>query len=166
MASPLGGAGQMGGNNNGMSLQEKQTIAMIQSTMESCPFKTALSGTAGFVMGGAFGLFMSSFEYSGPNMNEEIANQTTKQQIKAAFKDMSSRSYSMAKNFAVVGAIYSGSECCIESYRAKNDLYNSMAAGCFTGGALAVRAGPQAAAFGCAGFAAFSTAIDWYMRRD
>ena len=33
-----------------------------------------------------------------------------------------------------------------------------------TGGALAANAGPQAAALGCAGFAAFSAAIDYYMR--
>lgn len=58
---------------------------------------------------------MSSFEYAGPTMNEEIVKQTTKQQIKAAFKDMGTRSYSMAKNFSYVGMIYSTSECCIES---------------------------------------------------
>ena len=31
-------------------------------------------------MGGAFGLFMSSFEYAGPMMNEDLVKQTTKQQ--------------------------------------------------------------------------------------
>ena len=49
-------------------------------------------------------------------------------------------------------------------FRAKNDLTNGIAAGCITGGALGARAGPQAAAVGCAGFAAFSAAIDYYMR--
>jgi len=39
-----------------------------------------------------------------------------------------------------------------------------VAAGCITGGALAAKAGPQAAALGCAGFAGFSAAIDYYMR--
>ena len=39
-----------------------------------------------------------------------------------------------------------------------------MAAGCITGGVLGAKAGPQAAALGCAGFAAFSLAIDYYMR--
>jgi import inner membrane translocase subunit TIM22 len=66
-------------------------------------------------MGAAFGLFMSSFEYAGPVMNEDLVKQTTKQQIKHAFKDMGTRSLSMAKNFGTVGLIYSGSECCIES---------------------------------------------------
>ena len=77
---------------------------------------------------------------------------------------MGRASYSSAKNFGMVGAIFSGTECCIEGFRAKNDLYNGVAAGCITGGVLAAKAGPQAAAVGCAGFAAFSAAIDYYMR--
>lgn len=95
---------------------------------------------------------------------------------------MGSRSFSSAKNFALVGAIFSGTECCIEGvrltkvrlcilltylgyqFRAKNDLKNGIAAGCITGGVLGAKAGPQAAALGCAGFAAFSAAIDYYMR--
>jgi len=203
MNRPLGSMG--GQQNSGMSLQEQQTIKMMQGAMESCVAKTAMSGVAGkkggsacsristdmcllgFGMGAAFGLFMSSFEYAGPTMNEEMVKQTTKQQIKHAFKDMGTRSLSMAKNFGMVGMIYSGSECCIESvslqesraiivmvllmlqsiqYRAKNDLTNSVAAGAFTGGLLAAKAGPQAMALGAGGFALFSLAIDWYMRRD
>ena len=32
----------------------------MQGAMESCPFKTVMSGGMGFALGGAFGLFMSS----------------------------------------------------------------------------------------------------------
>jgi import inner membrane translocase subunit TIM22 len=32
----------------------------MQAGMESCPIKTALAGTMGFGLGGAFGLFMAS----------------------------------------------------------------------------------------------------------
>jgi mitochondrial import inner membrane translocase subunit TIM22 len=88
-----------------------------------------------------------------------------RQQPKAGFKDLGSRSFSSAKNFGKIGAIFSGTECCIEGFRAKNDLTNGVIAGCITGGVLAAPAGPQAAAVGCAGFAAFSLAIDSYMRR-
>ena len=42
-------------------------------------------------------------------------------------------------------------------------MVNSVSAGCITGGLLAMNAGPQAAAMGCAGFAAFSAAIDYFM---
>lgn len=94
----------------------------------------------------------------------EIAHLPWREQVRRGFKDMGSRSFSSAKNFGIVGALYSGTECCIEGLRAKNDLTNSVAAGCLTGGILGAKAGPQAAAFGCAGFAAFSAAIDAYMR--
>ncbi|KAI8988534.1 mitochondrial import inner membrane translocase subunit Tim17 family protein [Mycotypha africana] len=155
-----------GGQTKGMSPQEQRMVQIMQGLFESCPVKMGMSGVAGFGMGAAFGLFMSSMDYAGPLTNEDLVKQTTKQQIKHAFKDMGSKSMSMAKNFGLVGLIYSGSECCIESYRAKNDLYNSVTAGAFTGGLLAVKAGPQAMALGAGGFALFSLAIDWYMRRD
>lgn len=35
----------------------------MQGAMESCPFKTVLSGGMGFALGGAFGLFMSSVRW-------------------------------------------------------------------------------------------------------
>lgn len=63
----------------------------------------------------------------------------------------------------MVGSIFSGTECAIEGLRAKNDIWNGVAGGCITGGVLARKAGPQAVAVGCAGFAAFSAAIDAYM---
>jgi import inner membrane translocase subunit TIM22 len=87
-----------------------------------------------------------------------------RQQLKAGLRDMYQSSKSSGKNFAKVGAIFSGTECAIEGLRAKNDLYNGVAGGCITGGILARNAGPQAVVVGCAGFAVFSAAIDAYMR--
>lgn len=101
---------------------------------------------------------------TSPNATS-IQSLPLRQQLKQGFKDMGARSYSSAKNFGKIGAIFSGVECCVEGLRAKNDLKNGVIAGCITGGALAAPAGPQAAALGCAGFAAFSLAIDSYMRR-
>ncbi len=95
---------------------------------------------------------------------QAIAKLPLREQLRTGLKDMGARSYSSAKNFGKVGAIFAGTECCIEGYRAKNDLTNGVLAGCITGGVLAAPAGPQAAALGCAGFAAFSLAIDSYMR--
>ncbi|CAG8499176.1 3660_t:CDS:2, partial [Scutellospora calospora] len=139
-------------------------LVYMQMVQESCIFKVALSGVAGFALGGLFGMFMSSFEMT--STDPAIYEQPMKQQLKATAKDMAKRSFSMAKNFAVVGAIFSGTECVIEGYRAKNDIYNGTAAGCITGALLAAKAGPQATLIGCAGFAAFSTAIDLFMRRE
>ncbi|KAJ2510334.1 Mitochondrial import inner membrane translocase subunit tim22 [Coemansia sp. RSA 1939] len=130
--------------------------------MDSCAVKAGFSGVAGYGIGAVFGLVLSGIEFSSP----VDTSATTKQQIKTVFRDMGKKSLSSAKNFAIMAAIYSGSECMIESYRARNDIYNSVAAGCVTGGTLAMRTGPRGMAAGCAGFAAFSAAIDWYMHKD
>ncbi|KAF1918777.1 mitochondrial inner membrane translocase subunit Tim17/Tim22/Tim23/peroxisomal protein PMP24 [Ampelomyces quisqualis] len=93
-----------------------------------------------------------------------ITDLPMRQQLKLGLRDMYRSSLSSGRNFAKVGAIFSGTECAIEGLRAKNDLYNGVAGGCLTGGILARNAGPQAVAVGCAGFAVFSAAIDAYMR--
>jgi import inner membrane translocase subunit TIM22 len=142
----------------------------MQNVMESCAGKTVMSGVMGFALGGAFGLFMSSMRYDTPlsttlpGTNTTIADLPIRQQLKHGLKDMGKQSFSSAKNFGLIGAVFTASECTIEGLRAKNDLWNGVAGGCITGGALAMKAGPQAAAIGCAGFAAFSAAIDAYMR--
>lgn len=45
---------------------------------------------------------------------QQISQLPLKEQLRRGFKDMGTRSYSSAKNFALVGAIFSGTECCIE----------------------------------------------------
>lgn len=137
--------------------------------MQSCPGKTAMAGGSGFLLGGFFGLFMASMAYDvpvGTATVNHISELPFKQQMKIQFTDMAKRSYSSAKNFGYIGMVYSGVECAIESLRAKNDLYNGVSAGCITGGGLAIKGGPQAAFVGCAGFAAFSVAIDLYLRSE
>jgi mitochondrial import inner membrane translocase subunit TIM22 len=37
-----------------------------------------------------------------------------REQLRRGLKDMGSRSYSSAKNFGIVGAVFAGTECCIE----------------------------------------------------
>ncbi|KAL2264288.1 hypothetical protein VTK26DRAFT_7893 [Humicola hyalothermophila] len=146
-------------------------VKWLTNAMESCYVKTVMSGGAGFALGGVFGLFMASMAYDtpyhapgAPGGAATLSSLPLKQQLKHGFKDMGQRSWSTAKNFAAVGALFSGIECGIEGLRAKNDLGNGVAAGCLTGAILARNGGPQAAAVGCAGFAAFSAAIDAWMR--
>ncbi|CZS97028.1 probable Tim22, subunit of the Tim22-complex [Rhynchosporium agropyri] len=168
--STLGGGAGYQGQGDPQEEQAKAVVKNMQAMMESCPGKTAVSGVMGFALGGAFGLFMASMQYDTPlhtpgSKGAELVSLPLRQQLKAGLKDMGARSFSSAKNFGKVGAIFAGTECCIEGFRAKNDLANGVLAGCITGGVLAAPAGPQAAALGCAGFAAFSAAIDAYMRR-
>ncbi|KAI0600546.1 mitochondrial inner membrane translocase subunit Tim17/Tim22/Tim23/peroxisomal protein PMP24 [Biscogniauxia sp. FL1348] len=148
-------------------------LKALNAMMESCFGKSVLSGVMGFGMGGLFGMFMASMSYDTPFHTpgapgaapQPIASLPLRQQLKVGFKDMGTRSYSTAKNFGKVGLLFSGIECGIEGFRAKNDLANGVAAGCLTGGILARSGGPTAVAGGCAAFAAFSAAIDAYMRQ-
>lgn len=159
----------------------------MNAAAESCPFKIALSGGAGFALGGAFGfltgavcspLYLPSHTHVLIyRMNEQMAydvpltakgteiyNLPWREQLKHGFKDMGTRAWSSAKTFGYIGAIYTTAECSVEGLRAKNDLTNHVVAGCLTGAFLGRNAGPQAALTGCVGFAAFSTAIEAYMR--
>lgn len=146
-------------------------VVQMQMAMESCPAKTVMAGTMGFGLGGLFGLFMSSMRYDTPmsagmpgGVGTQITDMPVREQLRKGFKDMGKASWSSAKNFGYIGGVFAGTECAVEGLRAKNDLYNGVAAGCMTGGWLARSGGPQAVVVGCAGFAAFSAAIDAYMR--
>lgn len=137
--------------------------------MHLCPGKFVIAGASGFALGGFFGLFMALMAYDvpvGTTAVNHISELPFKQQMKLQFKDMGNRAWSLAKNFGYIGMVYLGVECAIESLRAKHDIYNGVSAGCITGAGLSIKGGPQAAAVGCAGFAAFSYAIDLYMSSD
>lgn len=56
-------------------------------------------------------------------------------------------------NFGVWGGLFSTFDCAVKGVRKKEDPWNAIIAGFFTGGALAVRGGPKAVrngAIGCA----------------
>ncbi|XP_048413244.1 mitochondrial import inner membrane translocase subunit Tim22 [Stegostoma tigrinum] len=134
---------------------------MVERAMESCSFKAALACVGGFVLGGAFGIFTAGIDTNvGFDPKDPLRTPTAKEVL----KDMGQRGMSYAKNFAIVGAMFSCTECIIESYRGKSDWKNSVLSGCVTGGAIGFRAGLKAGAIGCGGFAAFSAVIDYYLR--
>merc|ERR1719195_1493798 len=125
----------------------------MQRVIESCPFKSGMS----FVVGGALGAFMGLFSSSiAPHQTHQMSTRET-------LMDMKNTIVSNAKGFAFVGFLFAGTECIIESYRAKSDLNNAVYSGAVTGGILGLRAGVKAAGIGAAGFAAFSCAIDYFM---
>lgn len=55
--------------NGAYSVESYLTVLQMQKVMESCPAKTVLSGTMGFALGGAFGLFMASVCVTTPARN-------------------------------------------------------------------------------------------------
>ncbi|XP_012532395.1 mitochondrial import inner membrane translocase subunit Tim22 [Monomorium pharaonis] len=134
------------------SIDEKR----VERAMESCVFKSIMSCVIGYGLGAAIGLFSSSVN---PNMTSVEQQQSARE----IFREMKTTTLSYAKNFAVVGCLFSAIECTIESYRGKTDWKNSTYAGGLTGGLIGLRAGIKAGILGAAGFAAFSTVIDYYM---
>lgn len=136
---------------------------MMESIMESCAFKSFMSCVIGYGLGAAIGLFSASVnptiavDQTAPHMERS-------QTVKEIFNDMRKTTHSYGKNFAAIGLVFAGVECCIESYRGVTDWKNGTYAGGVTGGLIGLRAGIKAGILGAAGFAAFSTVIDYYMR--
>ncbi|KAM9728733.1 mitochondrial import inner membrane translocase subunit Tim22 [Menidia menidia] len=134
---------------------------MIERGMESCAFKSLLACVGGFVLGGAFGVFTAGIDTNvGFDPKDPMRTPTAREVL----KDMGQRGMSYAKNFAIVGAMFSCTECIIESHRGKSDWKNAVYSGCVTGGVIGFRAGLKAGVLGCGGFAAFSAAIEYYLR--
>ncbi|PFH52149.1 hypothetical protein AMATHDRAFT_2397 [Amanita thiersii Skay4041] len=145
----------------------KKWEGYMVSAMESCPVKTIMAGGAGFGIGAFFSLMSSSFAYEDPLLRQQTqAGKNTVQKARDVFKEMGRGMWTSGKGFGKVGALFAGIECVIESYRGKNDMYNSVASGFLAGGILARNSGPKAAFGGGLAFAAFSAAIDAFLRRE
>ena len=104
----------------------------IEELRESCPFHVALHGTMGFGFGAMLGMFMASMSAGGTSpearllsgaATDGIAALPMRMQVKMAMGDLVKRSWSSAKNFGLIAAIYSGSECVIEGVTKGNEVY-------------------------------------------
>lgn len=97
----------------------------IERLRDSCPFHVASHGAMGFAFGGFLGLFLASMSAAGTSPEARLLNPTLAEpvampvrlQVKHALTDLVKRSWSSAKNFGMIAAIYSGSECVIEGVR-------------------------------------------------
>ena len=73
--------------------------------------------------------------------------------IFTALTAIKARAPVLGGNFGVWGGMFSTFDCAVKGMRKKEDPWNAIIAGFFTGGALAVRGGPKAirnGAIGCA----------------
>ncbi|EED85330.1 predicted protein, partial [Postia placenta Mad-698-R] len=142
-------------------LQAKKYQDYMTMGMESCAAKTVIAGVGGFGIGAFFSLMSSSFAYEDPLLRGHPSGELSRtQKASEVFKEMGRGMWRSGKGFGKVGALFAGIECVIESYRAKNDMVNPVAAGFVAGGVLARNAGPKAVLGGGVAFAAFSAAID------
>jgi import inner membrane translocase subunit TIM22 len=134
---------------------------------DSCGGKAAIGVFGGGMMGLVMGVFLGALSDATPPVQvingKEIPVAPMREQIKVTFRATADKSLYWCKNFAFITGVFGGSECLVEKYRGKHDVWNSVASGCITGAALQAKQGPQAAALGCGGFAAFSLVIDSFM---
>ncbi|XP_052801374.1 mitochondrial import inner membrane translocase subunit Tim22-like [Mya arenaria] len=144
----------------GAGMRQREEI-MITKVFESCSFKATASGVVGVGLGMALGLFTVGID---PMSTYTTATPDQTPSTRAVLKEMKVRCASYGKNFGTIGFMFAGTECLLESYRGKSTLSNGTISGGIVGGLLGLRAGLKAAAFGAAGFALFSTAVDYYFR--
>jgi len=110
----------------GTRIQSKDELLM-HNVMESCVFKSVMSFVVGGALGGFIGLFSSSI--SPQHTTHQMSTRET-------LIDMRKTIGGSAKNFAVIGLMFAGTECIIESYRAKSDMKNAVYSGFVTGGLI------------------------------
>lgn len=84
---------------------------MLNSFFDSCTFKSVMACVLGYGLGGAIGLFSSSVN---PNISGGPGVET-RQSAKEIFKEMRTTTHGYAKNFALIGAVFSVVECTIET---------------------------------------------------
>jgi mitochondrial inner membrane protein translocase, 22kD-subunit, putative len=82
---------------------------VVENFMESCFFKTIMTGVIGYGIGAAIGLFSASV------VPELSMGDPEKQTIKQVLKDMKVKMISNGKNFGIIGAIFAATECTIET---------------------------------------------------
>jgi import inner membrane translocase subunit TIM22 len=133
----------------------------------SCGGKAAIGLIGGGVMGLLMGVFLGAMSDATPPVTmingKEVPQAPLREQLKVTMRATAEKSLYWCRNFAFITGVFGGSECLVEKYRGKHDVWNPVMSGCITGAALQAKQGPQAAAMGCGGFAAFSLVIDSFM---
>lgn len=133
----------------------------------SCSGKAAVGVFGGGLMGLLMGVFLGAMSDATPPLQviggKEVPQAPLKEQLRVTMRATAEKSLYWCRNFAFITGVFAGSECLVEKYRGTHDVWNSVASGCLTGAALQAKQGPQAAAIGCGGFAAFSLVIDSVM---
>mmetsp|Transcript_4263 Transcript_4263/g.8868 ORF Transcript_4263/g.8868 Transcript_4263/m.8868 type:complete len:269 (-) Transcript_4263:37-843(-) len=134
---------------------------------DSCGGKAAIGVFGGGVMGLLMGVFLGALSDSQPPIQvaggKDVPQAPLKEQVRYTMRATAEKSMYWCRNFAFITGVFGGSECLVEKFRGKHDMWNPVASGCITGAALQAHAGPQAALMGCGGFAAFSIIIDKVM---
>jgi mitochondrial import inner membrane translocase subunit TIM22 len=153
------------------SLSPSQQAAQVPPDFSwlgnNCGGKAAIGLVAGGAMGLVMGVFLGAMSDATPPVTliggKEVPQAPLREQLKVTLRATAEKSKYWCRQFAFITGVFGGTDCLVEKFRGKHDVWNSVASGCITGAALQAKQGPQAAAIGCGGFAAFSLVIDTVM---
>jgi len=150
-----------------LSAGPKEVAPDFTWLQNSCGGRAAVGVFGGGVMGLLMGVFMGALSDNQSTVQvaggKDVPQAPLKEQVRYTMRTTAEKSMYWCRNFAFITGVFGGSECLVEKFRGKHDMWNPVVSGCITGAALQAHAGPQAAAIGCGGFAAFSIVIDKFM---
>eukprot|EP00039_Didymoeca_costata_P025399 m.13202 g.13202 ORF g.13202 m.13202 type:complete len:187 (-) comp4806_c0_seq1:238-798(-) len=110
---------------------QKQVEEFMQ---HNCFLKSGIAYVGGYGFGMLFGLFFSSMSGSplpmhqpgGANPATLAQQQLQTQNWRAVMKETGSKMVSTGKQFAMIGAMFAGTECALAAYNGKEDIKTSM----------------------------------------
>lgn len=114
-------------------------------TRDPCPYVILNDFGGAFAMGAIGGSIWHSIK--------GLRNSPRNEKLSGALSAVKARAPVLGGNFGVWGGLFSTFDCSVKAVRKKEDPWNAIIAGFFTGGSLAVRSGVKAArnsAIGCA----------------
>ena len=133
----------------------------------SCAGKAIIGTLGGAAAGLVMGVFLGAMSDMTPPVTvlngKEVPQAPLREQMRTTLRATGEKSLYWARNFAFITGVFGASDCLVEKFRGKHDVWNEFLSGCVTGAAMQAKQGPQAAAIGCGGFAAFSLIIDKVM---
>ena len=133
----------------------------------SCAGKAVVGTLGGAACGLVMGVFLGAMSDMTPPVTvlngKEVPQAPLREQMRTTLRATGEKSIYWARNFAFITGVFGASDCLVEKFRGKHDVWNEVLSGCVTGAAMQAKQGPQAAALGCGGFAVFSLIIDKVM---
>lgn len=131
---------------------------------DMCALRAVTGTVIGAVAGLGMGVFLGAMSDMTPPVTvingREVPQAPLREQMRTTMRATGEKALYWSRNFAFISGIFQASDCLVEKYRGKHDVWNELISGCMAGGLLNAKSGPSSMAFGCAGFAAFSLAIN------
>ncbi|KAA0152327.1 hypothetical protein FNF27_01701 [Cafeteria roenbergensis] len=149
-------------------LDKAGLLGVVTKYQDHCLVRSASAAVAGVGIGIGIGTFIGTMA----GAHGEISGNTLAEQLKTGFgrtmHESLRRGYAVGRSFGIAGAAFVATECSIEKWRARHDVFNAVFAGITAGAAMgawnaraaAAPAVARAVAMNAAQFAALALAFE------